>query len=149
MAGGELIPALGARWKFGAHMEMHTFRVVPPEDSVSRSACFSRLHPCAGIGKAVPGGAKCWFVVLRWAEASFVSASPRHQAARLPARPRRSASRRTQEPPSISREQFWAGAGTNQEHPPSRLLQVRAPGKLRLTTRSSGQINRFAIDAAA
>ena len=63
--------------------------------------------------------------------------------------PRRSAARRTQEPPSSSREQFRAGASTNQEPPPSGLLQVRAPGKLRLTIRSSGQSNRFAIGAAA
>ena len=70
----------------------------------------------------------------------------RCQTFRLPAR---SASRRTQEPSSISREQFLVGAGTNQEPLPFGLLQVRAPGKLRLTVRSSGQINRFAIDAAA
>ena len=68
------------------------------------------------------------------------------QTFRLPAL---SAARRTQEPVSSSREQFRAGAGNNQERQPSGLLQVFAPGKLRLTVRSSGQINRFAIDAAA
>ena len=76
-------------------------------------------------------------------------ASARLLAAGLSACPRRSAARRTQEPSLSSREQFRAGAGTNQEPAPSRLLQVRAPGILRLTTRSSGPINRFAIDVAA
>ena len=88
-------------------------------------------------------------LALTWSEARFVSASARQLAARLPARPRRSAARRTQEPSLSGREQFLAGAGTNQEPLPSGLLQVLAPGKLRLTTRSSGPINRFAIDVAA
>jgi hypothetical protein len=88
-------------------------------------------------------------LVLTWSEASPVSAIRDSLAARHPARPRRVAPRRTQEPSLSSREQFQAGAGTNQEPQPSGLLQVRAPGILRLTFHSSGPINRFAIDVAA
>jgi hypothetical protein len=91
-----------------------------------------------------------WFVCSSRAQARDSSHAQRDiRRARHPARPRRSAARRTQEPSSSSREQFRAGAGTNQELSPSGLLQIRAPGIVRLTTRSSGPINRFAIDVAA
>ena len=65
------------------------------------------------------------------------------------ARPRRSAARRTQEPSTSSREQFRAGAGANQERHDLALPESLRSGTFRLTIRSSGQSNRYAIGAAA
>jgi hypothetical protein len=88
-------------------------------------------------------------LALTWSAARSLSASARHQAARLPARPRRSAARRTQEPASSSRDQVRAGAGTKQKRCHPALPESPCSGTFRLTIRSSGQSNRFAIGAAA
>jgi hypothetical protein len=86
-------------------------------------------------------------LVLRWSEASPISASRDYLAARHPARPLCVAPRRKSDGPQSSRCEFLAGAGTTKLNPA--LSAVPRSGTFRLTIRSSGQSNRYAIGAAA
>jgi hypothetical protein len=86
-------------------------------------------------------------LLLGLSAASPVSAIRHSLAARHPARPRPVAPRRKSDWPSSSRCQALAGAGTTKLK--SALPAVPRSGTFRLTIRSSGQSNRFAIGAAA